>query len=330
MFRRRVRFCIRNRSRISRRASGDASSCCAIPTAASAASGATCARWCAPSTCIALQTTEDEDGRRPRVLPDQLLALHLLRPVRGACPTYAIQLSARFRDERVPGPEHGLRERGSLDQRQRQVSRLQLYRVAGIAIRGKDKGEAEHQAPPADVRAVLPWPAMIRPSMLPPSSPPWQRRSRSRGERDARAVYLIVVASRRRARVFPARRAVRRGARIIVYAGAIMVLFVFVMMMLNRVDAVAQECRGCRRALDRSGVLPGVLLVELSSLLASGGPTTCGGGGRRASVGIALFGRYALGVELASMLLLAGLVGAYHIGRRGPEEGVEGDGRGSP
>jgi NADH-quinone oxidoreductase subunit J len=33
-------------------------------------------------------------------------------------------------------------------------------------------------------------------------------------------------------------------------------------------------------------------------------------------VGLALFGPYLLGVELASMLLLAGLVGAYHLGRR--------------
>ena len=32
-------------------------------------------------------------------------------------------------------------------------------------------------------------------------------------------------------------------------------------------------------------------------------------------VGIALFGPYVLGVELASMLLLAGLIGAYHLGR---------------
>ena len=32
-------------------------------------------------------------------------------------------------------------------------------------------------------------------------------------------------------------------------------------------------------------------------------------------VGIALFGPYVLGVELASLLLLAGLIGAYHLGR---------------
>jgi len=32
-------------------------------------------------------------------------------------------------------------------------------------------------------------------------------------------------------------------------------------------------------------------------------------------VGIALYGPYLLAVELASMLLLAGLVGAYHLGK---------------
>jgi NADH-quinone oxidoreductase subunit J len=36
-------------------------------------------------------------------------------------------------------------------------------------------------------------------------------------------------------------------------------------------------------------------------------------------VSLALFGPYLLGVELASMLLLAGLVGAYHLGRREQE-----------
>ena len=33
-------------------------------------------------------------------------------------------------------------------------------------------------------------------------------------------------------------------------------------------------------------------------------------------VGLALFGPYVLAVEIASMLLLAGLVGSYHLGRR--------------
>ena len=43
-------------------------------------------------------------------------------------------------------------------------------------------------------------------------------------------------------------------------------------------------------------------------------------------VGIALFGPYLLGVELASLLLLAGLVGAYHLGHRRPRQPHEGPG----
>ncbi len=34
------------------------------------------------------------------------------------------------------------------------------------------------------------------------------------------------------------------------------------------------------------------------------------------AVALALFGPYLLGVELASVLLLGGLVGAYHLARR--------------
>jgi len=42
------------------------------------------------------------------------------------------------------------------------------------------------------------------------------------------------------------------------------------------------------------------------------------------AVGISLFGRYLLGVELASLLLLAGLVAAYHLARRDPSSGPRG------
>ena len=37
-----------------------------------------------------------------------------------------------------------------------------------------------------------------------------------------------------------------------------------------------------------------------------------------------LLGPYLLGVELASMLLLAGLIGAYHLGRSAAKEGPGG------
>ncbi len=105
---------------------------------------------------------------------------------------------------------------------------------------------------------------------------------------------------------------------VITYAGAIMVLFVFVVMMLNlgpqnnsRLSQFLQP-----QTWLGPGVLALVLLAELVYLTA--GTTTVMTGAEIVprQLSIALFGDYLLGVELASILLLAGLVGAYHIGRR--------------
>ena len=108
---------------------------------------------------------------------------------------------------------------------------------------------------------------------------------------------------------------------VIIYAGAIMVLFVFVMMLLNLGPrTVDQERRWLPlRIWIGPLLLTGVLLVELIVVLTSGGPMTAGVMIDPRQVGIVLVGPYALGVELASLLLLSGLIGAYHLGRREPE-----------
>jgi NADH-quinone oxidoreductase subunit J len=106
---------------------------------------------------------------------------------------------------------------------------------------------------------------------------------------------------------------------VIIYAGAIMVLFVFVVMMLNLGPAaVAQERQWVRpRMWIGPSILAGILTAELIYLLSYPGGALAGT--REIppkAVGSALFGPYLVGVELAAMLLLAGLVGAYHLGRR--------------
>jgi NADH-quinone oxidoreductase subunit J len=108
---------------------------------------------------------------------------------------------------------------------------------------------------------------------------------------------------------------------VIIYAGAIMVLFVFVMMLLNLgPQTVEQERRWLTpRTWIGPLVLTAVLLAELLQALASGGTATTGLVVDPLQIGTELFGRYAIAVELASMLLLAGLIGAYHLGRRQPE-----------
>ncbi len=104
---------------------------------------------------------------------------------------------------------------------------------------------------------------------------------------------------------------------VIIYAGAIMVLFVFVVMMLNLGERAT--------AMERRWLTPGIwnapanharlLIAELGWLVLSGPATRAVEPVGPEQVGAALFGPYLVGVELASLLLLAGLVGAFHVGQ---------------
>ena len=105
---------------------------------------------------------------------------------------------------------------------------------------------------------------------------------------------------------------------IIVYAGAVMVLFVFVVMMLNLGETTIEEERRWLwpQLWIGPSILCAVLLLQMLYVLGvqEGGPS----GGEvvgAANVAALMFGPYLLAVELASMLLLAGLVGAYRLAR---------------
>jgi NADH-quinone oxidoreductase subunit J len=106
---------------------------------------------------------------------------------------------------------------------------------------------------------------------------------------------------------------------VIIYAGAIMVLFVFVVMLLNLGKATVDQER--RWLLPRAWIGPGllslVLLAEVARVLVqrAGDVSAAGQTIAATQVGVALYGPYLLAVELASMLLLAGLVTALHLGR---------------
>ena len=117
---------------------------------------------------------------------------------------------------------------------------------------------------------------------------------------------------------------------VVVYAGAVMVLFVFVVMMLN----VGAERRTALRP--RAWLVPAllalILLAELVAVLAGalaadGWVRAADGGVAPREVGLRLFGPYLLGVELASVLLLAGLVAAWHLGRPVPPASPAAGGR---
>jgi NADH-quinone oxidoreductase subunit J len=113
--------------------------------------------------------------------------------------------------------------------------------------------------------------------------------------------------------------------QIIVYAGAIMVLFLFVLMYLNLQHDVET---GVQIALRRGlGWLMGVLVLGLGALLLgrgwASGPASAAAPathGNAHEVGIALYSRYLFPFEITSMVLLVAMVGAIVItrGRRAP------------
>ncbi len=105
----------------------------------------------------------------------------------------------------------------------------------------------------------------------------------------------------------------------IIYAGAIMVLFVFVIMLLNQGPQSAETERQwlSPRTWVGPSVLAGILFIEMVVLLQGDrAPLVAGEIVGPKEVAVALFGQYILVIELASLLLLAGLIGAYHLGRR--------------
>ncbi len=106
---------------------------------------------------------------------------------------------------------------------------------------------------------------------------------------------------------------------VIIYAGAIMVLFVFVVMLMNLGPRAVEIERQWMNPAAWVGpvILAVVLIAEVVYLLSRAPqPGMAAGPIEPRQVGLALFGPYLVGVELASLLLLGALVGAYHLGTR--------------
>jgi len=105
---------------------------------------------------------------------------------------------------------------------------------------------------------------------------------------------------------------------VIVYAGAIMMLFVFAVMLLNL--QAASPPRVPWTAWVGPAVLVGVLLAEVIYALTIETQPLAGAEVGATAVSEALYGPYVLAVELASMLLLAALVAATHVAARARED----------
>ena len=105
---------------------------------------------------------------------------------------------------------------------------------------------------------------------------------------------------------------------VIIYAGAIMVLFIFIIMLLNLGSETAEQEKKWLKPKVWIGpsVLSLILLAELIYLITSADGTSYRPGiVDPKELAISLFSVYLVGVELAAMLLMAGVVGAAHIGQ---------------
>ena len=107
---------------------------------------------------------------------------------------------------------------------------------------------------------------------------------------------------------------------IVVYAGAIMVLFVFVIMMLNL--GMSNDEREERWLDAGTWALPTgltiIIAVVLYAMIGLNHDEAAMIGGSTISakaVGTALFTKYVMLIEVAALLLLAALVAAYHLGK---------------
>ena len=115
-----------------------------------------CAVAC-PVACISLQATEDEHGRRyPEFFRINFSRCIFCGYCEEACPTYAIQLTPDFEMSEYNRQNLVYEKEDLLINGPGKYPGYNFYRVAGLAIAGKDKGEAENEAPPVDLRSLLP------------------------------------------------------------------------------------------------------------------------------------------------------------------------------
>ena len=107
-------------------------------------------------------------------------------------------------------------------------------------------------------------------------------------------------------------------AQVIVYAGAIMVLFIFAIMLLipRQAEIGPDPLRGQRRlALPLGGAL-GLIVVLVIARIGVARGRASGTDGGIGTIGRLLFTDYLLPFEITSILLLAALVGALTLAKR--------------
>jgi len=109
------------------------------------------------------------------------------------------------------------------------------------------------------------------------------------------------------------------AVQVIVYAGAILIFYLFVVMLLDLPDEEARPRFGGHWPLAGAAALSFAALGWLARLGTGVAPAAASKGppqGSLAAIGMALFGPFALPFEMASLLLLAAIIGTVVLARR--------------
>jgi NADH-quinone oxidoreductase subunit I len=115
-----------------------------------------CSAAC-PVDCIALQAAQAEDGRRyPAFFRINFSRCILCGFCEEACPTLAIQLTPDYEMCEYERSKLVYEKEDLLISGPGKYHDYSFYQVAGLAIAGKEKGQAENESPPVDVHSLLP------------------------------------------------------------------------------------------------------------------------------------------------------------------------------
>ncbi|MEO0983842.1 MAG: NADH-quinone oxidoreductase subunit J [Pseudomonadota bacterium] len=138
----------------------------------------------------------------------------------------------------------------------------------------------------------------------------------------ARAVAFLLASLLALGAAFFALDATFAGAlQILVYAGAVVAVFIFVLITVDSsARAIDQEGRGMRQAWPAAALASALILAPLVFAPVPADPPSSVTPSTTKDVGTLLFGPWAIAVEAASFLLLAALIGVRHIGGRDRNE----------
>jgi len=115
-----------------------------------------CAAAC-PVDCIALQATEDENGRRyPEFFRINFSRCIFCGYCEEACPTYAIQLIPDFEMAEYNRQDLVFEKEDLLIDSEGKYPGYNFYKVAGIDAGVKSKGAGETEESPVDIHSLLP------------------------------------------------------------------------------------------------------------------------------------------------------------------------------